>query len=344
MTMPLQPSDLDNLVQLYESGLSSTQVARKLGVSITTVCEHLRRRGVVSRGLFAQVDTREIARRYAAGESRHSLMKRFGVGEKVIYRALAENGVERRPRRRPASADRVAEMFLSGIGVAKIAKSLGTCVPAIVEALAERGLEPRGRSEQQRARMQRASPTERKLLASAANKAMRGRARTFDEKCKMAATFEARQNRRSSKAENRLAEMLRARGLAPTRQKAIGPYNCDLAIPGVAVEVLGGKWHWHGDHAARAEERTRYILNAGWHLLMIAVDRSSPLTAAVADYVVAYAKGARRNPTAPREYRVIWRAGKFSTAGSADDEKITLEPPFRSRRNPATGRYETVAR
>ena len=62
-----------------------------------------------------------------------------------------------------------------------------------------------------------------------------------------------------SPAEIMLAGMLRDAGLDVIHQKAIGPYNVDLAAGSVAVEVFGGGWH-----RRQAEgERLRYILDAG---------------------------------------------------------------------------------
>jgi len=147
-----------------------------------------------------------------------------------------------------------------------------------------------------------------------------------------------------SEIELELAGMLSERGIETTPQLAIGPYNCDLAARPVAVEVFGGHWHWHGHHLARVEERFRHLMDAGWNILVIPVNFSSPLTAAVADYAASYIKATRRDPPAICEYRVVWRAGEFATSGCADDDEISIEPPFRSARDPATGRYKTVAR
>lgn len=341
MPAPLAETQIDNLVKLYRAGLPSTKIAAKFGISCSAVCFHLKRHGVVARGNVAQINSEELARLYQGGARTQELLARYKITHKTFKRVLGVYGVPLR-RRRTADPEAVAAMFAKGIGASKLVKIFRVGRTELEKILATKGLKPRGRSEQQKARMDNTSPAEIKRLTAAAHKATRGRSPTFEEKCKTAATFEKRGNRRSSRFEGELLSLLSERGLSPVPQKAIGPYNCDFALPGVAVEVLGGQWHWYGEHAARLEERTRYILNAGWHLLMIHVNPLSPLTGAVADYVVTYAKRASRNPSAAREYRVIWRAGEFSVAGSADDDKISIDPPFRGRRNSATGRYETV--
>jgi hypothetical protein len=77
---------------------------------------------------------------------------------------------------------------------------------------------------------------------------------------------------------------------------------------------------------------------------MVAVNAGSPMTQAVADYVAAYIKQARSNPSAPREYRVIWGAGQFSTSGGLNDDNFSIEPPFTVTRDITTGRYYRIAR
>src|SRR5690606_37643437 len=111
---------------------------------------------------------------------------------------------------------------------------------------------------------------------------------------------------------------------------AIGPYNCDLAVHPVAVEVFGGGWHWHGAHYARAEERFRYIMNEGWYVLVVVVGFNGrfPLTPAVGDYVASEIERARRDPSLVGQYRVVWGAGEFSTGGRLEDDHFSIEPPF----------------
>jgi hypothetical protein len=94
----------------------------------------------------------------------------------------------------------------------------------------------------------------------------------------------------------------------------------------------------------RAPERIRYILNAGWHLLMVRIDRTAPFADATADYIISYVKRARRHPSAPRQYRVIRRAGELVASGSVKDHEFSIVPTFTSGRDPISGRYQTVPR
>lgn len=98
------------------------------------------------------------------------------------------------------------------------------------------------------------------------------------------------------------------------------------ALP-VAVEVLGGGWH---GVKARHAERTPYILDAGWHLVMIwDHEGSSALSAGAADYLVSFAEEVRRNPPATCQYRVISGNGQLLAACGREDNEFPLVPPSR---------------
>jgi hypothetical protein len=124
--------------------------------------------------------------------------------------------------------------------------------------------------------------------------------------------------------------MLEERGVSCIQQQAIGPYNCDLGAFPVAVEIFGGNWHFSGAHLARSEERTRYLLNAGWHVLMVQATANHPIDAATADYIAVYVKEARRDLSVLREYRVIRGAGETIAGGSANDEHISIVPTLKN--------------
>ena len=110
-------------------------------------------------------------------------------------------------------------------------------------------------------------------------------------------------------------ESLRAYGVKPIPQLAIGPYNCDLACHPVAVEIFGGNRHFSGRHLARAEKRIRYLGNAGWHLLMLVISNACPWTSDTANHLIAYLNLADSDPSAPRQYRVIDGCGELLAGG-----------------------------
>ena len=353
MTSELTPFDADDLVRKYIAKTPLKDILREFNISQHGFWKIINGRGIPHNRPRASLDNESVISRYAAGESQREISTSLGVTDKVIARILRNHGIHLRSRaeqtvyencvRTGLSEDDVIRLFESGVGIRGIFENHGFVVAATKTILKSRGIPARDRSAQQLARMQRASPEERLQLASKAHEAVRGRKRSDSEGIKAARTIEAR-GAHDSPIESALAQMLLERGICTTPQQAFGQYNCDLGACPVAVEVFGGNWHWSGRHLARTEKRTKFLLNAGYHVLMVAIQKRFPLTPAVADYVASYIKQARANPTARREYRVVWGAGEFTTAGCLDDDHFSIEPPFTSARNPSTGQYETVPR
>lgn len=124
-------------------------------------------------------------------------------------------------------------------------------------------------------------------------------------------------------------------GVETTLQKAIGPYNADLAAYPVAVEIFGGNWHARGRHAARFPDRVRYFLDQGWNLVIVWVlDRrrwqsAIPLTPAAADYIASFVQLTRRDPSTRGQYRVIWGDGKEAATDGLDLNELALVPSRR---------------
>lgn len=249
------------------------------------------------------------------------------------------------PERANIDTDDLVRLYASGESVNALAEKFGFSRPTITRYLKGAGVTLRSASEQERIKWERMTPDARKRQVEAAHAASRGVPKTIESLEKSART---RQERvlHSSPGEVELQAMLAARGVETIRQQAIGPYNCDLGAEPVAVEIFGGNWHWHGKHLRRTPERLRYLLDRGWHVLMVlnAPGIGWGLTEKMGDYVAAYIEGARRNPTALREYRVVRGAGETLASGGADDYELSIEWAFTSRRDPVTGRYESAPR
>lgn len=221
----------------------------------------------------------------------------------------------------PPDADDLVRRYVVGESEKALAEAFGVGRQAIRRVLLEAGIQPRNRSEGMFTRMAQTSPEERARLASAAHAAVRGRSVPRAEKEARARTMEARgaSAHTVSPAELVFAGWLRENGLPVVHQKAVGPYNVDIAAGSVAVEILGGGWHRAKLHG----ERLRYILDAGWDVIYIwAAARDYPLGPGAAEYVIAHLEFRDRNPAAPRCYRVIRGGGQFVAGGSADCDDI----------------------
>ena len=237
----------------------------------------------------------------------------------------------------------IVNEYRSGRSVNDIAGELGVSRRTIDARLINRGIRLRTQSEAEAVKWSRMTEDQRAAQVAAANEAVRGRKASEEEIVKRMKTLAQTRNN-VSHHEIKLRDMLERRGVEFIPQHPIGPYLCDIACHPVAVEVWGGHWHWTGDHIKRTPKRFRYIMDAGWHIIVIPAAGKWQITDAVADDLARRIDVLRRDPSLRRQYRVIWGAGEFATGGSVDDDHITVEPPFTYRRNPTNGQYETVPR
>jgi very-short-patch-repair endonuclease len=157
---------------------------------------------------------------------------------------------------------------------------------------------------------------------------VRGKVRSEAELLQRAQSRESKGCSIASVYELQLAELLTTQGVQNiTLQKAIGKYNVDLAWDSIAVEIYGGAWHNSGRHAGRFQERTHYILDSGYHLVIIWIIKSANflLSPNAADYLIAFAESTRANPTLPSQYRVIRGTGDLLIQGCAQDNDFPMK-------------------
>jgi len=239
---------------------------------------------------------------------------------------------------------KIAQAYLSGQPEYKIAKFYHVSRNVIRLRLLMAGIRPRTESEARRLCWQQMTPEQRKNQLKAAHDATKGSKMPLEALEKAAKTKEKNALKHCSKYELQFQKMLEKRGIKTVLQKAVGPYNCDLATFPVCMEIFGGNWHSYGRHAARFEKRIRYLLNHGWFVLIFPVNKRSPLTEAMADYAASYIKRIYRTKPTTCEYRVIWRCPKLITRGSLDSKHIAFVPPFTSTRDATTGQYKRIPR
>ena len=149
-------------------------------------------------------------------------------------------------------------------------------------------------------------------MVAPAHDAIRGKTLSHDVKIRQAI---GKQNAvvNSPVIETTIDKMLTDRGFSTTIQKAIDIYNVDIAIdsPPIAVEVFGGGWHAYGSHKARFHKRIKHLLDNGWSVVIIWLDaRRYPFSIGCIDYIDAFAKSLRLNPSTRGQYRVILGNGK----------------------------------
>lgn len=220
----------------------------------------------------------------------------------------------------PSNPDNVIRKYISGESVNKLSIKYKIGRKAVSGFLNRNGVELRNQSEAELLKWSKMSLKKRKAQTVAANKAMRGTSRSLSTKIKTAKTRESKQLH-ISKYEIKVSKILSRNKFKLTSQKAIGPYNCDIAVSSVAVEIFGGGWHLGGRHAARARKRFAYIRDQGWHVFIIFIDaRRNPLTSSATDNLISFIKRTRRLPKSRREYRMVGGAGNLMTSGCLYDD------------------------
>lgn len=262
---------------------------------------------------------------YLAGESLEQIPAAAGVSVSRLHRERAARGIPPRSSRELPAAQ-IVRAYLDGASEYGLAKQHGVSRGPIARILTEAGVARRGTSEAGAVRNSKMSPDERKAQVAAANRGARKRRVPQIQKLRHALVTEAR-GEHDSAGERMLAEMLCERGLQVTAQRAVGVYNVDLAVLPVAVEVLGGGWHsFKATHA----ERIPYVLDEGWHLVMVwDHEGRSALGPGAADYLVAFLEEIRRHPPATSQYRVISGQGQLLAARGREDDEFPLVPPPR---------------
>lgn len=264
---------------------------------------------------------------YLSGEPIEKIKPTSGVSPTRLYRELRARGV---PSRKEFTLpdEQIAAAYNAGASEYALARQYGVSRNVIARRLEQSGVQRRGPSDAGKVRVSQMTLDERRLQVAAANRAARMRTVPQLDKFRRALQIEA-EGKSGSAGESLLRDLMAERGQPGALHRAVGPYNVDLAYLPVAVEVLGGGWH--ADKATHAE-RTPYILDEGWHLVMVwDHEGCSALGPGAADYLVAFVDEMRRQPPATCQYRVISGDGQLLAARGREDGEFPLVPPPRGR-------------
>lgn len=236
-----------------------------------------------------------------------------------------------------SNLDNLLDRYIAGESENSLAKEAGVCRSTFRSRLLENGINPRGQSEAESVKWERMSAEQRKQQVAAAHEAARGREVPFEELCLRAKMREGNMAYNVSKSEVKLGRWLKELGINVIHNFAVGPYNCDIGTGAIIVEVWGGNWHPKPIDV----KRTKYILDAGFSVLIIDIDKHRfPISYIVTEYVVTLDKLARSNPAGRRQYWMIRGNGELIFKRFNGDN-ISLKPPFTSGRN-ALGQYVRI--
>lgn len=208
--------------------------------------------------------------------------------------------------------DDLLRRYQVGESELKLSREFGVSRDVIRKRLLDAGIIPRNGSQANIVSMSQMSFAERQARTAASHIATRGRHQTIAERERRARTHEALRLGIST-IEIIFGEMLTAKGIVFTPQKAIGVYNVDIAVktPRIAIEIFGGNWHTTDKHSLLHHKRIPYILNRGWSVVMIWVNaRNYPLTLGARDYIVTLAQRLALHKPLRGEYHVIRGTGE----------------------------------
>lgn len=283
--------------------------------------------------MIGTFDADDFIRRYISGESLAALAKTAHIDYRDARRILVDRGIAIRSKaesahRKVLPTSDIVRLYQDGTTVKDIARQYSVSEQIVSRALLEAGIVIT-RFETMRRRTARLSDLERAALGQ---RLIQNR----DElaaACKRAITNEQRQLR-ISHLEHAIGRWLSIRNVEFSFQRAVGPYNIDIALPPIAVEVFGGSWHADSDRVRHFNTRAKYLFDRNWSILVIWHHISDyPVSERAADDVVAFANALRSDPSRVREYRVIRGDGELVSAGCYNGHDISVVSPSRRRKN-----------
>jgi transposase len=89
--------DKEQIISMYESGMSQAKIGKALGVSNALICKFMKRNGIDTRGNKREKpDEKKVAALYEAGNSSEKISKVFGVTSPTIRRFMKKYGIQLR--------------------------------------------------------------------------------------------------------------------------------------------------------------------------------------------------------------------------------------------------------
>lgn len=247
------------------------------------------------------------------------------LSTKLRQRGVKTRGRTYRPAHNAKDYPRsmVKRLHTNGWSVKKMSEHFGATRAAIRSQLLRDGVQPRNRSQALLARMASTPKQERQRLAAAAHAAVRGEKRSIEELSQRA----KRQTRLVGEGEEFIAEALRQRGIEFVAQAPVHIYNVDLLVGAVAVEP--GVRSGDPLRDPKRLQRTEELIRRGLHVLWITYRELAALHGCL-EYVLADIDALNRDPSAPREYRVVrCSAHRFTRARNERGQLSAVPAPVR---------------
>lgn len=132
----------EEVVALYQEGLTDEDVARMFGISQYTVRDRRRKAGVKGCGgvppRFTPTDVDRIVALHHEGWSQMKIAAEYGADQTTVSRTLRKRGI--RQDRPPTDADRIIDLALKGMRQVDIAAEVGVSTGTVGATLRKNGL------------------------------------------------------------------------------------------------------------------------------------------------------------------------------------------------------------
>lgn len=274
----------------------------------------------MGRGNLFPLDEDDLVKLYKGGMTKANIARHFGCAPSCIQKRLSKLGF---PAKSPGveqrfilDEDEIVILYNSGMTKRSIGKRFGCSELVIAKRLSEHGIPKSStRSDAMRIRLARVGADGRSALSTAAHNAVRGMKRTDADLCKRALGKE-RAFKLASPAEESLYKLFCDKNIPAVPQKAVSKYNIDFAIGTVAVEISGRA----RKDKENFRERVKYLLDAGWTLIVIWAGIRRPITESAANYIISIVEQSSTDPSLCGQYRVIRGDGKFLVSGGIDND------------------------
>lgn len=235
--------------------------------------------------------------------------KEIGINAATLSKKFKEIGFKP-PHNRGGSnkinlpVDDIQSMYEDGQSENAISKHFGVSRNVIRKRFLELGINPRSQSESEKLKWRQMDEKTRSNQVKNAHDAVRGSVKTMASKISLAKAREKlKYDHLIGFGELEFCELLTNRGIDFTHQKAIGPYNVDVAIGNIAVELTGylGRYTMFNP---KEINRSAKLLESGYHVLGVEFDSIDTLIHC-ADEIISYINLASRLKPLDRQYWVI---------------------------------------
>lgn len=274
--------DINHAISLYESGKSITQIAKELGVGSSTISRRFSQAGYRTLRSNAEIGWLTAQRRYG------------DISEAI-------------------------RMYVSGSTLEDARKSIGVPRRFLEKAIVKAGHTLRTQAQQLGLRYTRMSVSERRSITAQANIALRGK-KASPKRMERRARTNENTLQLASRADLILALWLVQRGVQIIPQKAVGPYNIDIAVEHlfVAIEVNGHWRHFSSSNAAAIIQRKKYLRDRGWVLIEVRLTSTHDrpwkyLRPLCADKIITLLDRISRGETLTSEETVLGGDGELFT-------------------------------